>query len=182
MWAGGQWRVSILGRASLELVRDNKNNVKSRTLHQMPSALLLSSLFSSVSPATSLQWWTTEEECLVMAHSCCTRYVHHIVSRYDIWNIWSEPSITTPPFSVFSWRPQGLQRRITVTIVHESGGDMEWKDIRELVVGEFGYQLFLPRKIKRWCCLVRELFSLGHLCLPRSTPQHPRSWWNHHWP
>ncbi|XP_044055171.1 kinesin-like protein KIF1A isoform X24 [Siniperca chuatsi] len=30
---------------------------------------------------------------------------------------------------------QGLQRRITVTIVHESGGDMEWKEIRELVVG-----------------------------------------------
>ncbi|TNN74193.1 Kinesin-like protein KIF1A [Liparis tanakae] len=44
---------------------------------------------------------------------------------------------------------QGLQRRITVTIVHESGGDMEWKDIRELVVGEFGYRLFLHRKIKR---------------------------------
>ncbi|KAM8745026.1 kinesin-like protein KIF1A isoform 23-T23 [Acanthopagrus schlegelii] len=30
---------------------------------------------------------------------------------------------------------QGLQRRVTVTIVHESGGDIEWKDIRELVVG-----------------------------------------------
>ncbi|KAM8887659.1 kinesin-like protein KIF1A isoform 18-T18 [Synchiropus picturatus] len=30
---------------------------------------------------------------------------------------------------------QGLQRRITVTIVHESGGDVEWKDVRELVVG-----------------------------------------------
>ncbi|XP_076582773.1 kinesin-like protein KIF1A isoform X16 [Chaetodon auriga] len=30
---------------------------------------------------------------------------------------------------------QGLQRRITVTIVHESGGDMGWKEIRELVVG-----------------------------------------------
>ncbi|XP_034091644.1 kinesin-like protein KIF1A isoform X8 [Gymnodraco acuticeps] len=30
---------------------------------------------------------------------------------------------------------QGLQRRITVTIVHESGGELEWKDIRELVVG-----------------------------------------------
>ncbi|XP_041647237.1 kinesin-like protein KIF1A isoform X20 [Cheilinus undulatus] len=30
---------------------------------------------------------------------------------------------------------QGLQRRITVTIVHESGGDIEWRDIRELVVG-----------------------------------------------
>ncbi|XP_069007002.1 kinesin-like protein KIF1A isoform X11 [Embiotoca jacksoni] len=30
---------------------------------------------------------------------------------------------------------QGLQRRITVTIVHESGGDMDWKEVRELVVG-----------------------------------------------
>ncbi|XP_029987597.1 kinesin-like protein KIF1A isoform X12 [Sphaeramia orbicularis] len=30
---------------------------------------------------------------------------------------------------------QGLQRRITVTIVHESGGDIEWNDVRELVVG-----------------------------------------------
>ncbi|XP_015831894.3 kinesin-like protein KIF1A isoform X14 [Nothobranchius furzeri] len=30
---------------------------------------------------------------------------------------------------------QGLQRRIAVTIVHESGGDIEWNDIRELVVG-----------------------------------------------
>ncbi|XP_040895708.1 kinesin-like protein KIF1A [Toxotes jaculatrix] len=30
---------------------------------------------------------------------------------------------------------QGLQRRITVTIVHESGGDIDWKDVRELVVG-----------------------------------------------
>ncbi|KAM9761885.1 kinesin-like protein KIF1A isoform 30-T32 [Menidia menidia] len=30
---------------------------------------------------------------------------------------------------------QGLQRRIAVTIVHESGRDMEWKDVRELVVG-----------------------------------------------
>nr|XP_020465568.1 kinesin-like protein KIF1A isoform X10 [Monopterus albus] len=30
---------------------------------------------------------------------------------------------------------QGLQRRIAVTIVHESGGDIEWKEVRELVVG-----------------------------------------------
>ncbi|XP_072295591.1 kinesin-like protein KIF1A [Eucyclogobius newberryi] len=30
---------------------------------------------------------------------------------------------------------QGLQRRIAVTIVHESTGDIEWRDIRELVVG-----------------------------------------------
>uniref|UniRef100_A0A672IZD5 plus-end-directed kinesin ATPase n=1 Tax=Salarias fasciatus TaxID=181472 RepID=A0A672IZD5_SALFA len=32
---------------------------------------------------------------------------------------------------------QGLQRRITVTIVHESVDDLEWKEVRELVVGEF---------------------------------------------
>lgn len=32
---------------------------------------------------------------------------------------------------------QGLQRRVAVTIVHESGGDIEWKDVRELVVGRF---------------------------------------------
>ena len=31
---------------------------------------------------------------------------------------------------------QGIQRRVTVTIVHETGGDIEWKDVRELVVGE----------------------------------------------
>ncbi|XP_043984563.1 kinesin-like protein KIF1A isoform X10 [Gambusia affinis] len=30
---------------------------------------------------------------------------------------------------------QGLQRRIAVTIVHESVGDIEWNDVRELVVG-----------------------------------------------
>ncbi|XP_069755442.1 kinesin-like protein KIF1A isoform X2 [Narcine bancroftii] len=30
---------------------------------------------------------------------------------------------------------QGIQRRITVTIVHETGTDMHWKEVRELVVG-----------------------------------------------
>ncbi|XP_076846546.1 kinesin-like protein KIF1A isoform X18 [Brachyhypopomus gauderio] len=30
---------------------------------------------------------------------------------------------------------QGIQRRVTVTIVHESGGDIKWKEVRELVVG-----------------------------------------------
>lgn len=36
---------------------------------------------------------------------------------------------------------QGLQRRITVTIVHESGNDIEWKEVRELVVGKTDVQL-----------------------------------------
>ncbi|XP_036376870.1 kinesin-like protein KIF1A isoform X9 [Megalops cyprinoides] len=30
---------------------------------------------------------------------------------------------------------QGIQRRVTVTIVHETGSDIEWKEVRELVVG-----------------------------------------------
>ncbi|XP_058259343.1 kinesin-like protein KIF1A isoform X24 [Hemibagrus wyckioides] len=30
---------------------------------------------------------------------------------------------------------QGIQRRVTVTIVHETGGDIHWKEVRELVVG-----------------------------------------------
>ncbi|XP_055502051.1 kinesin-like protein KIF1A isoform X7 [Leucoraja erinacea] len=30
---------------------------------------------------------------------------------------------------------QGIQRRITVTIVHETGSDIHWKEVRELVVG-----------------------------------------------
>ncbi|XP_053354030.1 kinesin-like protein KIF1A isoform X18 [Clarias gariepinus] len=30
---------------------------------------------------------------------------------------------------------QGIQRRVTVTIVHETGGDINWKEVHELVVG-----------------------------------------------
>ncbi|XP_063079480.1 kinesin-like protein KIF1A [Engraulis encrasicolus] len=30
---------------------------------------------------------------------------------------------------------QGIQRRITVTIAHETGNDIEWKEVRELVIG-----------------------------------------------
>nr|XP_033814588.1 kinesin-like protein KIF1A isoform X3 [Geotrypetes seraphini] len=30
---------------------------------------------------------------------------------------------------------QGIQRRITVTLVHESGSDIHWKEVKELVVG-----------------------------------------------
>ncbi|XP_067315696.1 kinesin-like protein KIF1A isoform X16 [Pseudorasbora parva] len=30
---------------------------------------------------------------------------------------------------------QGIQRRVTITIVHETGRDIEWKEVRELVVG-----------------------------------------------
>ncbi|XP_069474241.1 kinesin-like protein KIF1A isoform X2 [Ambystoma mexicanum] len=30
---------------------------------------------------------------------------------------------------------QGIQRRINITLVHESGGDIRWKEVRDLVVG-----------------------------------------------
>lgn len=32
---------------------------------------------------------------------------------------------------------QGIQRRITVTLIHEKGSELHWKDVRELVVGEY---------------------------------------------
>uniref|UniRef100_A0A8C3NDW2 plus-end-directed kinesin ATPase n=1 Tax=Geospiza parvula TaxID=87175 RepID=A0A8C3NDW2_GEOPR len=35
---------------------------------------------------------------------------------------------------------QGIQRRITVTIIHEKGSELHWKDVRELVVGETFYR------------------------------------------
>ncbi|XP_061776384.1 kinesin-like protein KIF1A isoform X5 [Nerophis ophidion] len=31
---------------------------------------------------------------------------------------------------------QGIQRRITVTIAHENGNDIEWKEVKELVIGK----------------------------------------------
>lgn len=53
--------------------------------------------------------------------------------------------------------PQGLQRRVAVTIVHESGGDLEWRDIRELVVGEL---LLLLQGLRWRCCTGRHSQSL----------------------
>uniref|UniRef100_A0A673MXF6 plus-end-directed kinesin ATPase n=1 Tax=Sinocyclocheilus rhinocerous TaxID=307959 RepID=A0A673MXF6_9TELE len=35
---------------------------------------------------------------------------------------------------------QGIQRRITVTLIHENGCELHWKDVRELVVGETFYR------------------------------------------
>ena len=31
---------------------------------------------------------------------------------------------------------QGIQRRIAVTIVHEHGPELIWKDVKEVVIGE----------------------------------------------
>uniref|UniRef100_A0A8C2A598 plus-end-directed kinesin ATPase n=1 Tax=Cyprinus carpio TaxID=7962 RepID=A0A8C2A598_CYPCA len=34
---------------------------------------------------------------------------------------------------------QGIQRRITVTLIHEKGSELHWKDVRELVVGQYKF-------------------------------------------
>lgn len=57
-------------------------------------------------------------------------------SSSDTW-CWGPVVLpNSKPTSFFYSQLQGLQRRIIVTIVHESGGDIEWKDVSELVVGK----------------------------------------------
>uniref|UniRef100_A0AAY4BXW2 plus-end-directed kinesin ATPase n=1 Tax=Denticeps clupeoides TaxID=299321 RepID=A0AAY4BXW2_9TELE len=43
---------------------------------------------------------------------------------------------------------QGIQRRITVTLIHEKGSELHWKDVRELVVGE-------PSQVYDYICRIR---------------------------
>uniref|UniRef100_A0A3P8XPZ0 plus-end-directed kinesin ATPase n=1 Tax=Esox lucius TaxID=8010 RepID=A0A3P8XPZ0_ESOLU len=73
---------------------------------------------------------------------------------------------------------QGIQRRITVTIVHETGGDIVWKDVRELVVGESSQPASLPillSPFSSYCFFCSPFFllpfsfsSLGRI---RNTPE-----------
>ncbi|KAM3835469.1 kinesin-like protein KIF1A isoform 2-T2 [Vipera latastei] len=65
---------------------------------------------------------------------------------------------------------QGIQRRITVTLVHETGSLIRWKEVRELVVGKQNFYpisqsiLRLYRKVK---CMLYPLF-VGRI---RNTPE-----------
>uniref|UniRef100_A0A8C5TT81 plus-end-directed kinesin ATPase n=1 Tax=Malurus cyaneus samueli TaxID=2593467 RepID=A0A8C5TT81_9PASS len=54
------------------------------------------------------------------------------VSKYDLL-VWFEIMLQQCFVSDLC---QGIQRRITVTIIHEKGNELHWKDVRELVVGE----------------------------------------------
>uniref|UniRef100_A0A8C8A062 Kinesin family member 1B n=1 Tax=Oryzias sinensis TaxID=183150 RepID=A0A8C8A062_9TELE len=64
----------------------------------------------------------------------------HCVSKYDLL-VWFEIKHLKNTAAVFAvmlmWRfvLQGIQRRITVTLIHEKGSELHWKDVRELVVG-----------------------------------------------
>jgi kinesin family member 1 len=51
---------------------------------------------------------------------------------------------------------QGIQRRITVTIAHESGSELGWKDVKELLVGPF-----LEEKIPANSLFFSEIFQLN---------------------
>lgn len=69
---------------------------------------------------------------------------HHHVPTYK-WFLLS--------FNHFSHHPliaQGIQRRIRVTIAHETGNDIEWKEVKELVIGEWclGSSQFSKKKFK----------------------------------
>jgi hypothetical protein len=41
---------------------------------------------------------------------------------------------------------QGVQRRIIITLCHESGSDLIWKDVKEVVIGK-RYCLYLLKII-----------------------------------
>lgn len=74
-----------------------------------------------------------------MALSCCTRSDYHTDSDHFLHTLSTTQHLCLTAYwlnldeSLF---PQGIQRRVTVTIVHETGGDIHWKEVRELVVGE----------------------------------------------
>lgn len=76
-------------------------------------------------------------------------YLGHCVSKYDLL-VWFEISELEPtgeyipavvdhsgglPCHGTFLLHQGIQRRITVTLIHEKGSELHWKDVRELVVG-----------------------------------------------
>lgn len=46
------------------------------------------------------------------------------------------PGLPLSDRAVSACARQGIQRRITVTLLHETGSHIRWKEVRELVVGE----------------------------------------------
>ncbi|KAM4575640.1 kinesin-like protein KIF1A isoform 13-T13 [Fundulus diaphanus] len=58
---------------------------------------------------------------------------------------------------------QGLQRRIAVTIVHESAGDIGWSDVRELVVGRLRSTLEADETIIDPNILSLNILSAGYV-------------------
>jgi kinesin family protein 1 len=38
---------------------------------------------------------------------------------------------------------QGVQRRIIITLCHETASDLIWKDVKEVVIGKLFYVIFI---------------------------------------
>lgn len=68
--------------------------------------------------------------------------------------------------------PQGIQRRITVTIAHETGNDIEWKEVKELVIGEERQkrrtEIYTRHLIKSPIWLIVIYWTVGRI---RNTPE-----------
>lgn len=81
------------------------------------------------------------------------------------------PGAVLTIISLWPGGSQGIQRRITVTLVHETGSLIHWKEVRELVVGkqsQAGWALSNPQPPEfpsiLWDCFSLT-FSCGALCL-----------------
>uniref|UniRef100_A0A6Q2XB01 plus-end-directed kinesin ATPase n=1 Tax=Esox lucius TaxID=8010 RepID=A0A6Q2XB01_ESOLU len=59
---------------------------------------------------------------------------------------------------------QGIQRRITVTIAHETGNDIEWKEVKELVVGRIRNTPEADETIIDPNILSLNILSAGYIC------------------
>uniref|UniRef100_A0A8C2DN08 plus-end-directed kinesin ATPase n=1 Tax=Cyprinus carpio TaxID=7962 RepID=A0A8C2DN08_CYPCA len=57
---------------------------------------------------------------------------------------------------------QGIQRRITVTLIHEKGSELHWKDVRELVVGQYKFFSKILNRRNNCCYSIQHNLSLQH--------------------
>ncbi|XP_025068030.1 kinesin-like protein KIF1B [Alligator sinensis] len=70
--------------------------------------------------------------CMVISFTLQRAKLLSISQRLFVALIDKRKSSTVSAEIILVW---GIQRRITVTIIHEKGNELHWKDVRELVVG-----------------------------------------------
>ncbi|KAJ8378894.1 hypothetical protein AAFF_G00233280 [Aldrovandia affinis] len=105
----------------------------------------------------------------------------HCVSKYDLL-VWFEISELEPtgeyipavvdhtgglPCHGTYLLHQGIQRRITVTLIHEKGSELHWKDVRELVVGADQEQAGSGRRRSRRGSVSQHHLSQKHQVIPQ---------------
>ncbi|XP_039891569.1 kinesin-like protein KIF1B isoform X2 [Simochromis diagramma] len=93
--------------------------------------------------------WPTEPVAATKLNTITKSNLGQCVSKYDLL-VWFEISELEPtgeyipaivdhsgglPCHGTYLLHQGIQRRITVTLIHEKGSELHWKDVHELVVG-----------------------------------------------